>query len=133
MKNLLFNILTVLSISSVIAQPEINGGPVNVPADGIVDGVFIQEHVPTKRMIPYEFVRESDVIWSKRVWQTIDLREKINHPILLPFDEYDASNNWVKNSTRWSLWTTVCGSMPRCSKQKLKTASSSSFTPVPLV
>jgi gliding motility associated protien GldN len=105
MKNLLFNILTVLSISSVIAQPEINGGPVNVPADGIVDGVFIQEHVPTKRMIPYEFVRESDVIWSKRVWQTIDLREKINHPILLPFDEYDASNNWVKNSTRWSLWT----------------------------
>ena len=105
MKNLLFNILTVLSISSVIAQPEINGGPVNVPADGIVDGVFIQEHVPTKRMIPYEFVMESDVIWSKRVWQTIDLREKINHPILLPFDEYDASNNWVKNSTRWSLWT----------------------------
>ena len=105
MKNLLFNNLTVLSISSVIAQPEINGGPVNVPADGIVDGVFIQEHVPTKRMIPYEYVRESDVIWSKRVWQTIDLREKINHPILLPFDEYDASNNWVKNSTRWSLWT----------------------------
>jgi gliding motility associated protien GldN len=56
-------------------------------------------------MIPYEFVRESDVIWSKRVWQTIDLREKINHPILFPLDEYDASNNWVKNSTRWSLWT----------------------------
>jgi len=105
MKNLLFNILVILSFSSAIAQPEINGGPVNVPADGIVDGVFIQEHVPTKRMIPYEFVREADVIWSKRVWQTIDLREKINHPILFPFDEYDASKNWVKNSTRWSLWT----------------------------
>ena len=105
MKTLLLNIIAIGIVSTSIAQPEINGGPVNVPADGIVDGVFIQEHVPTKRMIPYEFVREADVIWSKRVWQTIDLREKINHPILFPFDEYDASNNWVKNSTRWSLWT----------------------------
>lgn len=105
MKSLLFSIIAISFIGTSIAQPEINGGPVNVPADGIVDGVFIQEHVPTKRMIPYEFVRESDVIWSKRVWQTIDLREKINHPILFPLDEYDASNNWVKNSTRWSLWT----------------------------
>jgi len=76
MKSLLFNILAVFSVGTLLAQPEINGGPVNVPADGIVDGVFIQEHVPTKRMIPYEFVREADVIWSKRVWQTIDLREK---------------------------------------------------------
>ncbi|MGC6434475.1 MAG: gliding motility protein GldN [Crocinitomicaceae bacterium] len=105
MKSLLFNILAVFSVGTLLAQPEINGGPVNVPADGIVDGVFIQEHVPTKRMIPYEYVRESDVIWSKRVWQTIDLREKINHPILFPFDEYDPANNWVRNSTRWSLWT----------------------------
>jgi len=105
MKSLLFNILAVFSVGTLLAQPEINGGPVNVPADGIVDGVFIQEHVPTKRMIPYEFVREADVIWSKRVWQTIDLREKINHPILFPFDEYDPANNWVRNSTRWSLWT----------------------------
>lgn len=105
MKNLLTSIIAVSLLVVTYAQPDVNGGPVNVPADGIVDGIYISEHVPTKRMIPYEFVREADVIWSKRVWQTIDLREKINHPILFPLDEYDASNNWVKNSTRWSLWT----------------------------
>jgi gliding motility associated protien GldN len=84
---------------------EINGGPVNVPADGIVDGVYITEHVPTKRMIPYEFVREADVTWSKRVWRTIDMREKINHPIYLPFDYHTPSGQYVRNSSRWSLWT----------------------------
>jgi gliding motility associated protien GldN len=105
MKNLVTSIIAVSLLVVTYAQPDVNGGPVNVPADGIVDGIYISEHVPTKRMIPYEFVREADVIWSKRVWQTIDLREKINHPILFPFDEYDSKNNWVKNSTRWSLWT----------------------------
>jgi gliding motility associated protien GldN len=90
------------------AQPEgINGGPINVPVDGIVDGVFIQQHIPTKRLIPYEYVREADVIWSKRVWEYIDLREKINLPLYFPLDDYDAQNNWVKNSSRWSLWTVL--------------------------
>jgi gliding motility associated protien GldN len=105
MKSLFFSAVAVFLTGTSIAQPEINGGPVNVPADGIVDGVFIQEHVPTKRMIPYEYVREADVIWSRRVWEQIDMREKMNHPMYFPFDEYDASGNWVKNSSRWSLWT----------------------------
>jgi len=86
---------------------EVNGGPINVPSEGIIDGVYIQEHIPTKRMIPYEFVREADVIWSKRVWRTVDLREKINQTMYFPFDEYDPSGNWVRNASRWSLWTVI--------------------------
>lgn len=104
MKRLIILSSLLLSAQSMIAQ-EINGGPVNVPADGIVDGVYITEHVPTKRMIPYEFVREADVTWSKRVWRTIDMREKINHPIYLPFDYHTPSGQYVRNSSRWSLWT----------------------------
>ena len=105
MRSLFFSAVVIFLTGTSIAQPEINGGPVNVPANGIVDGVFIQEHIPTKRMIPYEFIREADVIWSRRVWESIDLREKINHPLYFPLDEYDAQNNWVRNSSRWSLWT----------------------------
>jgi gliding motility associated protien GldN len=104
MKRLIILSSLLLSALSMNAQ-EINGGPVNVPADGIVDGVYITEHVPTKRMIPYEFVREADVTWSKRVWRTIDMREKINHPIYLPFDYHTPSGQYVRNSSRWSLWT----------------------------
>ncbi|MBI1837894.1 MAG: gliding motility protein GldN [Flavobacteriia bacterium] len=105
MKSLFFTALLVLGTGTLTAQ--IDGGPLNVPTNGIIDGVVIQEHIPTKRMIPYEFVREADVIWSKRVWQTIDMREKMNHPMYFPFDDYDAANNWVKNSSRWSLWTVL--------------------------
>jgi gliding motility associated protien GldN len=107
MRSLFFSAVVIFLSGTSFAQPEINGGPVNVPASGIVDGVFIQEHIPTKRMIPYEFVREADVIWSRRVWESIDLREKINHPLYFPLDDYDPSGNWVRNSSRWSLWTVL--------------------------
>ncbi len=102
---ILLSSLFCSSILSVGAQGEINGGPVNVPYEGVVDGVYIAEHVPTKRMIPYEFVREADVTWSKRVWRVIDMREKINHPMYLPFDFHTPSGQYVRNTSRWSLWT----------------------------
>ena len=105
MKNLFLSVVVLIQVGTSFSQ-DIEGGPVNVPVNGIVDGVFIQEHIPTKRMIPYEFVREADVIWSRRVWESIDLREKINHPLYFPFDSYEASG-WVKNSSRWSLWTVL--------------------------
>ncbi len=105
MKQLLFSFLFLVVIG--INAQEINGGPVNIPADGVIDGVYIQEHTPTKRLVPYEFVRESDVMFSKRVWRTIDLREKINHPLYYPFDYYTGGGLWVKNTTRWSLWTVL--------------------------
>ena len=108
MKSLIISAGLVFFSLNVMAQlEEINGGPVNVPAEGIVDGVYIQEHIPTKRMIPYEYVREADVIWSRRVWEYIDLREKINLPLYYPLDEITSSGEWVRNGSRWSLWTVL--------------------------
>lgn len=50
------------------------------PLDGVYERVWIEE----KRPIPLAYVREADVLWSRRIWQVIDLRERINHPLYFP-------------------------------------------------
>jgi gliding motility associated protien GldN len=32
------------------------------------------------------YVRDADLMWSKRVWRVIDLREKMNHPLYYPME-----------------------------------------------
>ena len=48
------------------------------------DQVFLRENTRTRKPIPYTYLREADVMWSKRVWRTLDLREKFNHPLYYP-------------------------------------------------
>ena len=52
----------------------------------ILDGAYIKEHVRTKKVVPYPPVREADVLWSKRVWRTLDLREKVNFSFYYPIE-----------------------------------------------
>ena len=44
---------------------------------------------PGRRPVPYPYVREADVMWSKRIWRTLDLREKLNHPYYYPEAPHD--------------------------------------------
>ncbi len=48
------------------------------------DGVYDKIHVMEKKPIPYYHVREADVAWKKRIWRTMDLRQKMNHPFYYP-------------------------------------------------
>ena len=113
MKKLIFSVLVAIFASVGFAQPGSTiRGPISNPAPGVLDGVYVQEHVPTKKVIPYEYVREADVTWSKRVWRVIDLREKFNHPLYYPLDDYRDGDGlyegeWLRNPTRWSLWTVI--------------------------
>ncbi len=50
----------------------------------VLDGIYVKEHVPARKQVPYKFLREADVMWSKRIWRIIDLNEKINHPLYYP-------------------------------------------------
>jgi len=52
----------------------------------VLDGAFIKETAPTRRVVPYTHVREADVMYYKRVWREIDIREKMNHPLYYPTD-----------------------------------------------
>jgi gliding motility associated protien GldN len=50
----------------------------------VLDGVYVKEHVPARKAVPYKFLREGDVMWSKRIWRVIDLNEKINQVLYYP-------------------------------------------------
>jgi len=56
----------------------------NVSAQNALEGVYTKEHVMNRRPVPYQYLREADVMWSKTVWRKIDLREKLNHPLYYP-------------------------------------------------
>jgi gliding motility associated protien GldN len=48
------------------------------------DGIYERETIPQRIPIPYPHLRESDMLWTKRVWRKIDLRERMNHPLYYP-------------------------------------------------
>lgn len=54
-----------------------------------LDNIFEKEHIANKKPIPYPSLREADIMWSKRIWRVIDLREKINLPLYYPTDFRD--------------------------------------------
>lgn len=53
-------------------------------AQTVLDGAYIKEHTKTQRVVPYPYIRQADVMWYRRVWREIDLREKINLPLYYP-------------------------------------------------
>jgi gliding motility associated protien GldN len=48
-------------------------------------GVFGSQN-NNKRAVPYVHLRQADVSLEKRIWRVIDLREKINQPLMYPIE-----------------------------------------------
>lgn len=71
-----FVLAIMIAGMSTVANAQI----LDSPRDGIYDKI----HVTEKKPIPYTPVREADVAWRKRIWRTIDLRQKINHAFYYP-------------------------------------------------
>jgi gliding motility associated protien GldN len=56
-------------------------------ADRPLDGVVARKTIMEKMVLPYETVRESDIMWERFIWRVIDVREKINLPFTYPSEE----------------------------------------------
>jgi gliding motility associated protien GldN len=69
--------------NSLLAQ--LPGSGISLESN-VLDGVYIQEHIPTKRVVSYIHLREADVMWSKRIWRVLDLKEKKNHKLYYPLE-----------------------------------------------
>jgi len=58
-------------------------------AQNVNDGVYTKENIPGKDPVPYPELIEADILWTKKIWQIIDCREKMNHPFYYPIEDMD--------------------------------------------
>jgi len=49
-----------------------------------MNSVYKKEKHHNKRVQQYASLRQADVMWSRKIWREIDLRQKINHPFYYP-------------------------------------------------
>ncbi len=89
-KRVLYSIIFILAVSIFTsAYGQVIGGSsqsssITTPRDDVFDHI----HTEFKKPIPYSYLRQADVIYSKRVWQVIDFREKINQPFYYPLQDH---------------------------------------------
>ena len=49
-----------------------------------MNSVYKKEKHHNKKVQQYAPLRQADVMWSRKIWREIDLRQKINHPFYYP-------------------------------------------------
>jgi gliding motility associated protien GldN len=85
--------------TALVAQrpgnPQGNSGSISLPGTGQADpsqdpfltpvnDIVEKRTQIERRILPYEYVREADILWQKRIWRVLDVREKINQPFSNP-------------------------------------------------
>ncbi len=68
--------LVILSSMDVVSQP-------------LATSIYKKDNIKNRKPIPYAYVSEANVMWSKLVWRIMDLREKINLPFYYPIEKMD--------------------------------------------
>jgi gliding motility associated protien GldN len=54
------------------------------PFERPIDGYYKKANILSARVTPYANLREADVVYAKRIWREIDLREKMNQYMASP-------------------------------------------------
>ena len=62
------------------------------PRDGVYDKTAITQVQP----IPYPYLREADVVWTRRIWRILDMREKLNQPFYFPEKPQNSWRSFVQ-------------------------------------
>ena len=52
-----------------------------------------QKSIDNDAPLEYGYVDDRDILWSKTVWETIDLDERVNFPLYYPTDTIDIGSD----------------------------------------
>lgn len=64
------------------------------PNESPLDGVYSKSlNNPNREPVPYVQLREADLMWLKRIWREVDLREKINQVFYYPTEPDQGRKN----------------------------------------
>lgn len=85
---LLLLIITMTAINLQVYSQQLQDTP---PRDAAYDKINTVERKP----IAYSYVREADIFWTKRLWQVIDFREKMNQPFYYPETQHSGWRSFM--------------------------------------
>lgn len=86
----MIRMILVFCLVGLVLPVQLTAQPAQQPRNSIWeqdlprDGVWERARHEEKKPIELPYVREADVLWSMRVWQVVDLREKMNQPMYFP-------------------------------------------------
>lgn len=58
--------------------------PTETAAVPVLDDFTTRQVIAERPVLPYQSVREADILFEKRIWRVIDVREKMNLPFTYP-------------------------------------------------
>ena len=74
--------LILLLVTSILCLLDVTAQDILTTEDR--NSVYKKEKHHNKRVQQYSPLRQADVMWSRKIWREIDLRQKINHPFYYP-------------------------------------------------
>ena len=74
--------ITLLLLATTLCLVGLNAQDVLTTEE--MNSVYKKEKHQNKRVQQYAPLRQADVMWSRKIWREIDLRQKINHPFYYP-------------------------------------------------
>ncbi len=97
MKKLVFIVsLTVLFAATSMAQTPPPASPTGSKRSLVPDTNVPKTMLKEKQAPSYPYSREADIVWSRKVWRTIDLRQKLNYPLYFPTVEMQERKSLVQ-------------------------------------
>ncbi|MEI7896418.1 MAG: gliding motility protein GldN [bacterium] len=94
MKTKAFLVFSLLIFGVVLtSSSQVFNNPSGVIDSPTRDGVYDRTTISQVDPIPYVYLREADIVWTRRIWRILDMREKMNQPFYYP---RDAKNGWKR-------------------------------------